>query len=427
MDDILVLNHSLNVVWIIDTYKSLIWANRYNEVGDCELYVPASAELLKILKKTYYLARLDDEMVCQIRYIELTTSAEDGNYIVVKGIDTKAWLDQRIVWNTITSKGNAEQFLRSMANGALGETAALNRQMLDDDSNLIFGLAPASGFTDALTTQVSYSNVGEKTREICRKFQWGYKTYLDGGKLLLKIYKGTDRSAEVVFSDDFENLSATSYIEDDTKIGNVALVAGEGEGSARQRVVTGDATSIDRFEIYVDAKDISKTITYEELLDNFSGTIVSTGSGYGLRVSVLNVQIMDAAQLESLQAQFPDGIVVTIDGVEYYQISNVIVADLPSASPETSDNVILRDFIYQAYLLTRGAEKRAEYGAVTSFEGTIEPYTTFQYKADYFLGDIVMIQNSFGISLAARIVEIVECSDDNGYSVEPKFEYIQED
>ena len=66
----------------------------------------------------------------------------------------------------------------------------------------------------------------------------------------------------------------------------------------------------------------------------------------------------------------------------------------------------------------------AEFGAVTSFEGTIEPNTTFVYGQDYFLGDLVTIQNSFGITVQARITEIIEVDDDNGSSVEPKFEYI---
>ena len=69
----------------------------------------------------------------------------------------------------------------------------------------------------------------------------------------------------------------------------------------------------------------------------------------------------------------------------------------------------------------------AEYGSLTSFEGTIEPNTTFVFKQDYFLGDIVTVENEYGISVEARIVEVVEVSDDNGYYVEPKFEYISEE
>ena len=79
------------------------------------------------------------------------------------------------------------------------------------------------------------------------------------------------------------------------------------------------------------------------------------------------------------------------------------------------------------YLLERGYEHLAEFGYVTSFEGTIEPNTTFRYKIDYDLGDLVTVQNDFGISEVVRIAEVIEVWDDNGYAVEPKFEKITEE
>jgi hypothetical protein len=76
------------------------------------------------------------------------------------------------------------------------------------------------------------------------------------------------------------------------------------------------------------------------------------------------------------------------------------------------------------YLLNRGYEKLADYGERITFAGTVEPDVTFEYKKDYFLGDIVTVQNSYGITVPVRIVEIIEVNDDNGYSLQPKFEYM---
>lgn len=39
------------------------------------------------------------------------------------------------------------------------------------------------------------------------------------------------------------------------------------------------------------------------------------------------------------------------------------------------------------------------------------------------LGDIVTVQNEYGITMNARITEVIETFDENGYSVSPKFEY----
>ena len=57
MVDVYVLDKNLNLIGIIDTYSSLIWANRYKEDGDCELYVEATTENFNLLKKNYYLYR----------------------------------------------------------------------------------------------------------------------------------------------------------------------------------------------------------------------------------------------------------------------------------------------------------------------------------------------------------------------------------
>ena len=433
MNDVYVLNPSLHIEGLIDSHVSLIWANRYKENGDCELYVPANENNLRLLKKNNYLFRLDDDMVCVIRKVELTTDPDDGNYLTITGYDVKSWLDQRVIWGTMTSNGNAEAFARNMVNDALGSTAADDRTLKDGEGNKMFFLGDAAGFGDVLTEQVSYKNIGEKIRDYCNKYGWGYKVTFDSAnaRFLFTIYKGTDRSDSVVFSQNYENLRETTYIEDETNMGNVALIAGEGEGSARVRAVAGSVEGTSRYEIYVDAKDISKTITYGNLKETFP--LQSQGgqgywSGNVYYMATIGIQILDDGQLQRLETDYPGGTVVTVDGVEYYQLLNQPIAECDDASALTdNDNVRLYDLVYEVYLLARGYEDLAEYGSVTSFNGTVEPNTTFIFKEDYFLGDIVTVENEYGITVEARIVEIVEVSDDNGYYVEPKFEYIQED
>lgn len=432
MNDVYVLDRNLDAIGIIDSYKSLIWANRYWAVGDCELYVPATTENLTMLKKNNFLVKAGNNMICQIKKIELDTNSEEGNYLIVTGYDVKEWLDQRVVWSTMNVDGNAETFIRTMVDNALGNAGLYARQIVDLNGNRIFYLGTEAGFTEVITEQVSYKNIGEKVRDYCLKYGWGYRVVLSNNLLYFQLYKGTNRSATVVFSDAYENLATTTYIEDETNMGNVALIAGEGQGAARSRNVSGYAEGMDRYEIYVDAKDISKTITWEELTNLYpttssggQGYISGTAStGYVYKMNYINIQIVDADQLTNLQANYPDGQEITIGGNDYYQIYNEAIADLPSNTLEDGDEVKLRDVVYSVYLLTRGYEKLAEFGAVTSFEGTVEPNTTFVYNKDYFLGDLVTIQNEFGITVQARITEVIEVDDDNGSSVEPKFEYI---
>ena len=435
MQDVYIFNADLQLVGIVDAFKSLIWAKRYNQVGDCELYVPATPENLAMCRKGYFVLRDDDDMICQIKKVELDTDAENGNYIIATGFSAARLLDQRVIWGTMTANGNAETFARRIVDGALGSGASEDRQLVDSHGSLIFGLGTVSGLTDRLSEQVSYKNVGEKIREYCLKFGWGYRVVIDSGVLKFEVYKGADRSASVIFSSDYENLATTAYIEDESNMGNVTLIAGEGQGSERFRCTTvNNVSGFERYEIYTDARDISKTISYAELLEIYplsgqggNGSVVSVGTGYGYQVASIDIEIFDAGHLGWLQQNYPSGTVVTVAGVDYYRLTDLVIADLPSSAPEDFDNVTLRDVIYMPYLLERGYEKLAEYGYVTSFEGTIEPNTTFRYKVDYELGDLVTVQNEFGISEAVRIAEVVEVWDDNGYAVEPKFEKITEE
>ena len=65
------------------------------------------------------------------------------------------------------------------------------------------------------------------------------------------------------------------------------------------------------------------------------------------------------------------------------------------------------------------------YKSVTSFTGNIIVGVNYIYKKDYNLGDIVSIINEYGISIKARICEILENQDENGYSMEPTFENVE--
>lgn len=433
MIDVYVLDRDLKKIDIIDNYSSLIWANRYNEVGDCELYIEANQKTLNLLKKDYFLARDDDDMVCRIEDVELDTDAENGDYLIVKGYDCKKILNQRIIWSQTNIDGAVETYIRRLVYYNLSDPLLSARQIKNGSGRANFFLTDPKGFKEVTTEQVTYSKVGDKVQELCKKYNWGYRVYVQDGNFLFDLYKGTDRSDYIIFSNDFENLVSTKYKEDSSNLANVALVGGEGEGSERARNVSGYAEGLDRNEIFVDAKDISRTITWGDLIAIYP-TTDNGGHGYiyktetnaaTYKMDIIDIPIVDDNQLTELQASYPNGQIITKDTVQYYQIYDVIIADLESFAPESGDSVVLRDLVYSVYLLNRGYDKLAEYGIVTSFEGTVEPDITFKYKEDYFLGDIVTVENDYGISLEARITEVIETNDENGYNIEPKFEYLE--
>ncbi len=391
--EVYILDGNLKKIGLIQGFKSFIWAERYRDVGDCELYIPASVEALDLVRVGNYIFRSDIEHLCIIKKITVTTSAENGNYLIVQGQDAKSFLEQRIIWGTTTINGNVAAALRKMVRVAAADQATAQRMLVKANGDRLLYTIGNTDLTETAHEQISYSNLGEVIRDRCRLYGWGYRvqyTRDSDGSIDFQLYKGADKSGQIIFSKALENLNSSKYIVDDLSLGNVALVAGEGEGSKRARTTVGAGSSTERYEVFVDAKDLSKNIPYEELTAAYTGgTISQSGGKY------------------------------------YYSVSGTVIAEVPSASPAASDTAVLTDAIYETYLTAKGEDALAEYGEKTSFEGAIVPRSQFELRKDYDLGDIVSIRTEYGVSATARVIETVEVWDENGYSLEPRFEYIE--
>lgn len=267
------LDASRQQIGIIDDYTSLIWAKRYAEFGDCELYIQASQRNIDLLRKGYFLVRNDDDMVCRIERIELDTDAEDGDYLIVTGYDCRRILSQRVVWSQTNFRGTVEDYIRRLITENV-ISPSLSIRAIDG-----FVLGQSAGLTDTIVQQVTYAPLDEKIIELCKAYDYGSRVTLDDNdNLAFTLYKGVDRSYDqetndyVVFSPEFDNIISSKYVTDDTDIKNVALIAGEGQGVNRRRLVYGNAEGWSRYELYVDARDLSsetpegETIDYDEAL-----------------------------------------------------------------------------------------------------------------------------------------------------------------
>ena len=383
MEEFYLLDNELNKKYIIDTYSSAIWAKRYNDIGDCELVISASIENFRKIKECKYIARNDDDMVCKIKKVELQTDEENGDQLILIGNDITDILNQRIVIKQTNFNGLVEDYIRTLINDSIIKPTNADRKIKN------FALANKKGFSETIREQVTYDNVGEKIQKLCKQYGWGYKVTVNNGNFVFALYKGNDISQYITFSHNYDNISTTDYSKDDSNIKNVALVAGEGEGVARKTVTIGNGIGIDRHELYVDARNISSEIDYDELITNY-----------------------------------PNGIEKVINNVIYYQVNGTNIATLTKNDAGEITNVQLCNNIYMENLKNTGYEKMSTYTSITSFSGEIIVGMSYKYKEDYNLGDIVNIVSEFGISIKARITEIIESQDDNGYTIEPTFENI---
>ena len=89
------LDGNLQIVDTLDV-KSLIWIERYNRVGSCEVYAPATQRNLNAIKIGYYFKRSDRNTVFLIKRIFISGDPDEGYYITANGYDAKCLLDARI-------------------------------------------------------------------------------------------------------------------------------------------------------------------------------------------------------------------------------------------------------------------------------------------------------------------------------------------
>ena len=262
--DLIVLDTSLNPLKIIDTYESLIWTDRYWEHGDFELYTSMTDSILGYIRQDYYLAARDSEHVMIVEKILIKSDAEDGDHLTVSGRSLESILNRRIVWGRKIISGNLQNGIKTLLEEAIISPSDIDRKI----DNFIFEESDDPLVTElTVVAQYTGDNLYDVIHKICSNCGIGFRiTINDHRQFVFKLYSGVDRSYDqinnpyVVFSPNFENIINSNYMESKSALKNVALIGGEGEGTARKFASVGDGKGLSRREIFVDARDISSDV-----------------------------------------------------------------------------------------------------------------------------------------------------------------------
>ena len=117
---------------------------------------------------------------------------------------------------------------------------------------------------------------------------------------------------------------------------------------------------------------------------------------------------------------------VELDGVWTGLNRREIFVDARHISSYTDDGE-LGNTEYFKLLNQRGLEALAEYSTTEVFEGSVDPSRTFTYGKDFFLGDIVQIENEYGMVTRSRVTELIRSVNETGTMVYPTFSKIEEE
>lgn len=369
--ELYILNKSFETVAVIDQYTSLIWTKRYWDTGDFELYLPADDSLLQYLQIDYYITRKDCNTTMIIERIEIKTDAESGNYFTISGRSAEKILSYRVVANashgfgTSSAEGMCYYLVAFEMTNKLPDTLKYADRTIDIIKDIRQTSTHKNPDESIIWNSYYYENLSDAVYNLATQYGFSVRFLLRDDKtgFDIEFWSGKDRTtgqttnSPVVFSPGYYNLINSDYAYDITDEKTMAFIAGQGDGANRVVLWT------------------HMTVTDDE---------EHTKVPKGLDRREMFVDARDLQQTSS------DGATMSWDE-------------------------------YQHTLRYRGKEKLYETVAAPLFSGEVDTTLQFVYRRDWDLGDVVSIENEYGIGASARIIEVTECDDENGYKVTPTF------
>ena len=247
--ELYIFDRSRTLLGVVEAFEYLRWTRRYSYCGSFELKAIATSQNVELLKIGHYLWKSDDEEAGLIEFHEL--SAPNREMIVVSGRFATSMLARRIVWGTETLTGDMSACVGQLLTNHIINPSDIIRKI----PGITFE-SPTLGIS--VRTQASFHNLLDLIAALCDAGEVGIKTIFDpnGGPLRVCLYKGDVTQA--VFSKEYENVIDQIYTQSLLDYANTALIGGEGEGSERifEKITGGSGE--DRYEIFVDARDLQE-------------------------------------------------------------------------------------------------------------------------------------------------------------------------
>lgn len=271
--EVLSPNVGFETLGYVDDITSIIWTERYNEYGDFEIELPMSNEVWNLFDLNTLLRIPDSKQGMIVEKRQIIYDQTDGDRLIISGPSLDGLLRRRIIqghaaFPTMNATDLIKKLIVDNFSSAAGEARAvpfiLSDTVVFEVDNQDYRISPF---------EVTGDVVGNVISDVLKTTDLGLRIeYADeeGRDAYIYIYSGNDLRAtssnsSVIFSRDLDNLNSSDYVEDISDFQSEALVAGAGEGAARiytrtqSRNPNAQLKGFKRSELFVDARDISKT------------------------------------------------------------------------------------------------------------------------------------------------------------------------
>lgn len=369
------LDKDLNTNTIIDSFESLIWNVRYNEYGDFEIYTRPSKELIDVFENdTYVWIAEEPNRPMFIEAITITTDVEEGNHLKITGHSLESLLDRRIIYHDTELKGNFQEMVKKLLTDAIINPSDTKRKI--DNFKMVDSEDTRITEVEVDTKVNGGEKLGETINTLCQEKDIGWRiTINDKNEFVFELFAGADRSYDqdvndyVVFSKDFDNLISSDYTND-KMINNITAT-----------VIVGESDGYDKPQGQRPAESL------------------------GDSNDIVYLDITDATGLDRIEVK----------------------TDCSSISSKKEDDTQMWWTEYHEILYNKGREEVEKLIKNSwTLEAEINYAGMFEYGTHYQVGDILQIENEYGIAKKVRVTEMIRSQDSSGLSMYPTFSILEE-
>lgn len=446
-----------HVIDIITDVISLVWVERYNDVGDFVYRVPFTYHYYEILKIMNFISIDESDRAMIIENIELGTD-EGSQYLEVSGRSFEKILGDRIThlsWPRLYKKKIFWQTTQTYQythiwrdpvtltdydrggwiNGVFGLWKILPEQTIEsglfynmiglfspDDCppNAELGRYDMAEYPPGTVTDwnlFSYrfhnlhlrkSNDPAVTKE---KGEWS-GAFDDFETIVTQVTKRHNLGFRIVFDKSTLQLYFELYAGKDrteTSTDNIPVIfSNDYQNLISSKIYKTSVNAYNgRFTTTPERRENSKNTVYNVSQKWF--TYVKAPNGYlsgGWNGSILYEVNTDVSHGLG-------------DRMALMEFTGVTEPDQGDEDYENAKNLFNKAVNEEDFKFGR------EHVTETMFEAEVDPNGYFKYDKDYFLGDMVTIRTDYGVVASARVVEVTRSWDSEGHRVSPVFEIKQ--
>lgn len=248
----------LDFIGEVDDFTSFIFERKFFTYSEFKLVANGFDKLL-FQAGNYVVINNDPYRAGQITTINII-----DNEVTVKGFGLGFWFTDRITYplqgkDTFYKNDYAENIMYELVKFNSINSTIANRNF----ENLISNTSQGRGLKLAFETR--YKALSDELTSISTASKLGHCVKFDYKKkeFVFEVVQGVDKTVNqadnppCIFSKRYDNIQELEYIKDISDYKTTAVVAGQGEGAAREIVVVnGDLVGQARKELFVDARDI---------------------------------------------------------------------------------------------------------------------------------------------------------------------------